>query len=123
MAEQQQQRKFSCGGCANLDRQRRTGWRMFYQMEEQYYQTVSRRNEEYQELKQELESRNVWVELPMHIRDEMVSSLKELDCPVCLQQMTRETFNLTPCFHKVCKTCTQEIRAGDSKCPICRRKI
>jgi len=90
-------------------------------MQAMYYQNVVHRNKQYQEFMMELESKNV--DLPMHIHLEMVSCLKDLECPVCLQHMTQETFTLTPCAHKVCKPCTQEIRARDSKCPICRRKI
>lgn len=111
----------NCGKCRGFDMGRRYAWRQYYQLLGEEYQHVLRYNRLLNEL-QEIEAKNNF-ELPPHFKQEMVECLKELECPVCLEMMTAETFNYTTCFHKVCKPCVESVKSSSKKCPICRKKI
>lgn len=47
--------------------------------------------------------------------------LKQLECPVCMQQ--REDLTNPPCQHTCCLPCLTRAHATNRKCPICRAEI
>lgn len=111
----------NCGSCKRLDTGRRYAWRSYYQLMNQQFELVGKYNTLLRQF-EEIESKNNF-ELPSHFKEEMIERLKELECPVCLDTMTKETFNYTPCFHKVCKNCIEAVKNTTNKCPICRKKL
>lgn len=51
---------------------------------------------------------------------EMMEKLKkEIECPICLNRLSRETLAITTCGHKYCKECFERLE----QCAICRRKL
>jgi hypothetical protein len=108
--------------CKKIESQRRRAWRCYYQTEELLYETIINHNEKIKNLIIRFEEEKM--EFPIHFKNELLESLKDLDCPVCFEPMTKETFGLTKCFHKVCKPCVNLLKNDpESKCPICRNKI
>ena len=115
----------SCNNCSALEKRRKAGWRNYFIMVEKYVELNSRYMDLVARINQEaqvVEEKNQFI-LPTHFLEELTENLKELECPVCLENMTKDTFNLTMCFHKVCKGCCEEIKNTTKKCPICRKKI
>jgi len=81
--------------CKKIDAQRKRAWRCYYQAEELLYETITTYNEKIKNLLTQAQ-----VEFPAHFKNELLESLKDLDCPICLEPMTKDTFGLTKCFHK-----------------------
>jgi restriction endonuclease len=111
----------NCGKCKRLDAGRRFAWKLYYQLLEEQFELSQKHNQLLRQF-QEIESKNDFI-LPPHFKDEMVQCLKELECPICMETMTKETFNYTQCFHKVCKKCVEQIKNTSKECPICRKKM
>lgn len=66
--------------------------------------------------------------IPTHITNELYDMACELrkkfECPVCLEQVNKETIQITFCGHIYCKGCLTEVKAlEDPKCSICRKKL
>jgi hypothetical protein len=111
----------TCGQCKKSDTGRRYAWRAYYQLLNEQFELAQKYTNLLGQI-QEIESKNNF-ELPAHFKEEMITCLKELECPVCLDAMTKETFNYTSCFHKVCKICVEAVKTTTNKCPICRKKL
>ncbi|ABT15076.1 hypothetical protein NY2A_B677R [Paramecium bursaria Chlorella virus NY2A] len=70
--------------------------------------------------------------LPSHITreywDMAVRLNKDFTCPICLDIMNKDTFDMTKCGHPLCKDCFEELKettplANKVKCPICRKNL
>ena len=59
--------------------------------------------------------------VPTHFQTELAQAAATLgwECSICLESLTVDRFHLTPCFHKVCRTCVTKI----VRCPVCRRDL
>jgi len=59
--------------------------------------------------------------VPTHFQTELAQAAATLgwECSICLESLTVDRFHLTPCFHKVCRTCVTRI----TQCPVCRRDL
>ena len=55
---------------------------------------------------------------------EMYDKLRsEVDCPVCMEVMTKDTIQIPTCGHLICKSCYDTIRASPrNQCCLCNRK-
>jgi len=66
--------------------------------------------------------------VPQHLATEiegMVNELKkQLECPICLDEIATGQLAITGCGHKYCKTCLDHLKTQVSpKCAMCRRAI
>ena len=61
--------------------------------------------------------------IPGHLMDELMPVFQKFNYPVCMETMTKDTFSLTKCFHKIYEDCIQKIKNTSQKCPICRKKL
>ena len=65
--------------------------------------------------------------IPQHIKDEFIEMANELkkqwECPVCMEFITSEKLEITPCGHKYCKDCLTQLKAIKPECAICRREL
>jgi len=61
--------------------------------------------------------------IPAHFQDDLARMSHVLNwiCTVCYETMDERNFHLTPCFHKVCRTCMD--RLTNPRCPVCRTDI
>ena len=55
---------------------------------------------------------------------EMYDKLGEyVDCPICLEQLTKANIIVPKCGHTICKECCERVKATPTpNCPVCRRK-
>ena len=66
--------------------------------------------------------------VPQHLAteiEEMVNELKkQLECPICLDEIATGQLAITGCGHKYCKTCLDHLKTQVSpQCAMCRRAI
>ena len=59
---------------------------------------------------------------PKHIIDKLFRGWVDKDCSVCLDKMTKKTFQVTSCGHAFCSTCISSLKEKNHRCPICRCK-
>jgi hypothetical protein len=102
-----------------MDARRRHAWKAYFEVQAllfdqmaENHQVMLRMTEKIRVLSEEHK-----IEVPPHFSEELVQSLQDITCPICMDVMTKATFVLTRCFHKVCKPCMEQV----NKCPICRR--
>lgn len=67
-------------------------------------------------------------QLPPHITQEFydmaVALRKEFNCPICFEQVDKQSFVVTMCGHIYCKTCLASLKAQtDPKCAMCREPL
>lgn len=103
---------------SSCEYKRKYAWRSFFRILRDY-EELSRKFRDLSSKILELESENKQIELPDHFKNELMENMKCLDCVVCYEPMTKQTFSLTKCFHKICKNCLSQL----NKCPICRQKL
>ena len=108
----------NCKKCYMTESSRKFAWRSYFSMREKYFKKCQEKLTLLRQIeKLQADQR---LPLPQHFKDELISCLKEIECVVCLTEMTSENFNLTKCFHKVCSTC---IPRCNNTCPICRKQL
>jgi len=111
----------NCKNCASLESRRRMGWRNYFSMVNEYVDLSNRYREVVERLNSMTEQKEII--LPNHFLEELVENMKQLECPVCFENMTKDTFSLTRCYHKMCKTCIEQVKNTTNKCPICRKSL
>ena len=51
---------------------------------------------------------------------ELYAQLKKtVECPICYEELNKDTMKFSSCGHKYCKNCLEKI----SECSICRKTI
>jgi hypothetical protein len=66
--------------------------------------------------------------VPEHITRELMEMAEtlrlEIACPICLENLTKETIHISKCGHKYCKDCYKQLtEQPEPKCAVCRKKI
>jgi hypothetical protein len=105
-----------------LDAQRRHAWRSYFEVQGLLYNAMQENARLSQQMHDIVQQPIMDGIIPNHFKAELVQNLKELDCPVCLETMTHETFTLTKCFHKICKPCRDQLQHS-GLCPMCRKNL
>lgn len=112
----------------SLERQRRYAWA-------QYYSTMGQRADDARRIVAFVPitlSRDGTVTpqsaLPAHITTDFyemaVALRREFNCPVCFEQVSKETITITVCGHIYCKPCKEAIDKSDNPCcALCRHKF
>ena len=58
------------------------------------------------------------------IKDIYKTIKKQIECPICLENIEIDDMKFSSCGHKYCETCLNKLKSEDpAKCAICRRKI
>ena len=124
----------NCRECIKKEDVRKFVWRQYFKVQGMLYEEMRRNNrltnmlvrlldnERVREVVNEDKSQEEF-NIPPHFRDELLVSMNDLNCCCCLEDMTKENFNLTKCFHKVCKGCMEQLKRTTKKCPICRKLL
>lgn len=108
--------------CKILDGKRKYAWKLYFQLKNEIYDQLLTKIREYESIIANINNLSAQHDfvVPNHFKEELTQHLRDLNCPVCMDIMTRETFDLTPCFHKCCNNCINMIKQTTKKCPICR---
>lgn len=65
--------------------------------------------------------------IPQHIKDEFIEMAdalkKQWECPICMDFITSDKLEITPCGHKYCKDCLTQLKATKPECAVCRREL
>jgi len=107
------------------DGARRAGFAMFYASENKLFE----RNMEVKDLTKRLLEENKEVGgMPTHIENELKElyklTKKDCSCPICLDDLEKDTMLFSSCGHLYCPTCyTTLVNQTNPKCAICRKKI
>ena len=76
-----------------------------------------------EEKMKERESKSEIWNIPEFVKTEITDMIKELkknvECPICYEELTADKIKFSGCGHKYCETCLSKI----NECAICRRKI
>jgi hypothetical protein len=120
----------------DLIRKSKAGWRKYFLLEDEYLELLEKQYDvihENQELierlrKAPLDGRNPSEEIDMsYLKSQFIemydSVKKDGECPICFAKITKENIVVPSCGHIICKTCKDEIKLKDDKCPSCRKKI
>ena len=62
-------------------------------------------------------------QLPRHISDVILEKKGKVDCSVCYDQVSAETYALSRCGHDYCGTCFQKIAVLKPVCAVCRKEL
>ena len=107
----------------NLIRKSKVGWAMFYASETLnhglhigYMKTIN----DMIEKESEGETKEI---LPDFVETEMKELYEQLkktvECPICYEQLNKDTMKFSSCGHKYCKNCLDKI----TECAVCRKTI
>ena len=114
----------NCPDCRRKDNElrskeyaRKYAWKQYFQLVEELYKV----REQLQELSVGIVDNNF--DIPEHFVDKILDATSSLDCVVCMEAMTKENFNITKCFHEVCKQCIEKVKETTNKCPMCRKDL
>jgi len=109
--------KFAEGG-------RRTGFAMYYASENKVFE----RNNQIKELTKKLMDNDEGSCIPSHIENELkelyTQVKKDTSCPICLEDLNKESMLFSSCGHLYCNTCYDTlVKQNTPKCAICRKTI
>jgi late competence protein required for DNA uptake (superfamily II DNA/RNA helicase) len=105
----------------NLIKKSKAGWASFYRSEADAHQRDILYLEAIHDLKLKLEGTET--EFPSFVanelRDLMISLKKQIECPICMDELNAKDIKFSSCGHKYCQTCLSKL----DECAVCRKKI
>ena len=105
----------------NLIKKSKAGWASFYRAEAEAHQRDTLYLEAIHDLKLKLEQAET--EFPTFVADElrdlMISLKKQIECPICMDELDAKDIKFSSCGHKYCGECLSKI----DECAVCRKKI
>ena len=105
----------------NLIKKSKAGWASFYRAEADAHQRDTLYLEAIHDLKLKLEETET--EFPAFVanelRDLMISLKKQIECPICMDELDAKDIKFSSCGHKYCQTCLSKL----DECAVCRKKI
>ena len=106
----------------SLKAQKKFAWAKVYEGYREQWDTYDKVRKLRDELAKQTE------DIPKHFQDlfvEMATELKKkFECPICLEDVERDTFAVSSCGHIYCKGCYDQLCSQeDPKCALCRRKL
>lgn len=110
-----------------LERKAKVGWACFYRTEELNNNLHMEHLHMLRAMKSKIEERDAQLyekaQIPTFITDELTSLIgelkKEIECPICYEELKSDDIKFSSCGHKYCETCLSKIK----ECAICRRKL
>ena len=111
----------------DLIRKSKAGWRKYFILQDELidmldkqYEIVHLNNELVERIKKNDSDIDISYLKSQFI--EMFDSVKkDGECPVCMIKLTKDNIEVPSCGNLICKTCKEEIKKRDNKCPICRK--
>lgn len=105
----------------NLIKKSKAGWASFYRAEADAHQRDTLNMEAITDLKLKLEDSGT--EFPTflanELRDLMISLKKQIECPICFDELDAKDIKFSSCGHKYCGECLSKL----DECAVCRKKI
>jgi len=105
----------------NLIKKSKAGWASFYRAEADAHQRDILYLEAIHDLKLKLEETET--EFPAFVanelRDLMISLKKQIECPICMDELHAKDIKFSSCGHKYCQECLSKL----DECAVCRKKI
>lgn len=103
------------------------GWACFYKTEQLNHDLHMGYMYKIKELEKAISERDAPLyekdHIPDFVKNEITSLLKELkkevECPICFEELKSEDIKFSSCGHKFCESCLSKI----NECAICRKKI
>lgn len=105
----------------NLIKKSKAGWASFYRAEADAHQRDILYLEAIHDLKLKLENENQMfpIFLQQELRDLMISLKKQIECPICMDELDAKDIKFSSCGHKYCGECLSRL----DECAVCRKKI
>ena len=115
------------GQYKNLIRKSKQGWAAFYRAETASHSHYNNYLYKVSELEKAIKERDSNLYEKDHIPDFVINEIqgllkelkKEVECPICYEEIKSEDIKFSSCGHKFCETCLSKI----NECAICRKKI
>jgi hypothetical protein len=112
----------------NLIKKSKQGWAVFYKTQTECHDLISGQMFRIRMLEKSIEESDAnqyerSQEVPRFITDEIKSLIgelkKEIECPICYEELKSDEIKFSSCGHKYCQDCLSKI----NECAICRKKI
>jgi len=107
-----------------LENKSKAGWKMYFDLKQEHQELIEymcylrRRNIDLANKIHREEPTDI-----NHLKTQFIEMYDELkkktECPICLEDITKENIKITNCGHIFCKTCELKL----SNCAVCRKKI
>jgi hypothetical protein len=112
----------------NLITKSKQGWAAFYKTQTDCHFALSNLSFRIKMLQDSIEESDAnqyerSQEIPEFVKNEITELLKELkkeiECPICYEELKSDEIKFSSCGHKYCQDCLSKIE----ECAICRKKI
>jgi hypothetical protein len=111
-----------------LQSKAKAGWRCYYVMRDElddmsmYISSVRNKNREL--IKSIKDGNDCDVAFLKKQFVELYDKVSEkTECPVCMEQLTKDNLEVPNCGHLICKVCKDKVMQHDKKCPCCRKQM
>ena len=111
----------------DLIRKSKAGWRKYFLLEDELMEMLDKQYDLVHinaELVERLKNPSEEVDIS-YLKSQFIelydSVKKDGECPVCFAKITKANIDVPSCGHIVCKSCKDEIKKRDNKCPSCRK--
>jgi hypothetical protein len=111
-----------------LQSKAKAGWRCYFVMRDEldslseYMTSVKKENRELvKKIKEGGDCDTAFLKKQFVELYEKVNS--QTECPVCMEQLTKNNLEVPNCGHLICKPCKEQVMAHDKKCPCCRKQM
>ena len=110
-----------------LERKSKMGWACYYQSQQKHHEETSLMYNKIMRLQIFIRERDKPLVEKAHIPEfitneilELTEQLKrEIQCPICMDDLPAKEIKFSSCGHKYCKDCLSKI----DKCALCKSKI
>jgi len=106
----------------NLITKSKQGWAAFYKTQTDCHNLISGQMFRIRMLENEIKGEDRH-SVPDFVVNEIQSLLaelkKQIECPICYEELNAEAIKFSSCGHKYCESCLSKI----NECAICRKKI
>uniref|UniRef100_A0A6C0J8E5 RING-type domain-containing protein n=1 Tax=viral metagenome TaxID=1070528 RepID=A0A6C0J8E5_9ZZZZ len=102
-----------------IKRKEKKAWALYYESARQYFDLLEHIKKK-TNIDKLISPPSCFVESVTELYDE---ANKKLECNICLEIMTKQTFAFTNCFHIMCINCIKRLSKDRKHCPTCRRNM
>ena len=105
----------------SMEKQKSYAWsRVFAEVEENLERDTGLW-EKTQKMEEELDN----IGIPTHFKNEFMEMSealkKKIECPICYENLDKDSVKITNCGHKYCKDCYNKLSATTNECALCRK--
>lgn len=105
-----------------LENKAKTGWRRAFYYRDELWEAVKSLNTLKKEMVSKMNNSNQ-TQIPVHIKTLVKEKCKGEECPICIEEMTKDDFYVTRCGHFFHLQCFARCHERKKECPMCRTKI